>query len=167
MKQMPKIVVIAHNIRSTHNIGSIFRTAEGFGVHTLYLTGYSPHPLLPHDSRLPHISAKLTRDIHKTALGAETLVPFEYGSEIEPVIAQLRGEGYTIVGLEQDTRSVMLPSYRPPSRIALILGEEVEGITESTRTLCDELIEIPMIGQKESFNVSVATGIALYHLATA
>ena len=162
---MTEIVVIAHNIRSTHNIGAIFRTAEGFGVKRIILSGYSPYPRLARDQRLPHIADKLTDQIHKTALGAETLVPFTY-HEKKPPLEELKTEGYRIVGLEQDDRSIMLPDYHTPAKLALILGEEVEGITSDMRDLCDDLIEIPMVGQKESFNVSVATGIALYGLTT-
>lgn len=159
---MPEIIVIAHNIRSTHNVGAIFRTSEGFGVTNIILSGYTPYPLIPRDTRLPHISRKLTDQIHKTALGAETIVPFEY--QETPDLATLRQSGYTVVGLEQDDRSVMLADYQPPQKIALLLGEEVEGITDTMRDACDDLIEIPMLGKKESFNVSVATGIALYAL---
>ena len=159
---MSEIIVIAHNIRSTHNVGSIFRTAEGFGVSKIILSGYSPYPSLSADTRLPHIAEKLTKQIHKTALGAETMVPFEY--QAEPDFKALKKAGYRIVGLEQDEKSVMLPSYAPSEKIALLLGEEVEGINQELRDQCDDLIEIPMQGQKESFNVSVAAGVALYAL---
>jgi 23S rRNA (guanosine2251-2'-O)-methyltransferase len=159
---MPEIILIAHNIRSIHNVGSIFRTAEGFGVSRIILSGYTPYPKLEHDTRLPHISAKLTEQIHKTALDAEIIVPFEY-QEV-PDLKALRAAGYRIVGLEQDARSVMLNDYKMPNKVALLLGEEVEGITQILREQCDDLIEIPMQGRKESFNVSVATGIALYGL---
>lgn len=160
---MPEIIVIAHNIRSTHNVGAIFRTAEGFGVTKIILSGYTPYPLLARDTRLPHIANKLTAQIHKTALGAETMVPFTY--QETPELQQLKAAGFTVVGLEQDERSLMLPSYNAPQKVALLLGEEVEGITSELRNKCDELIEIPMRGQKESFNVSVAAGIALYALS--
>lgn len=159
---MPGIIVIAHNIRSTHNIGSIFRTCEGFGVLKIILSGYSPYPRLAVDSRLPHIAEKLTLQIHKTALGAETMIPFEH-QEI-PDFKSLKDDGYTIIGLEQDKRSIMLNNYIKPNKIALLLGEEVHGITNDLLNNCDDLIEIPMVGKKESFNVSVATGIALYQL---
>ena len=162
---MPELIVIAHNIRSTHNIGAIFRTAEGFGVRKIIISGYSPYPSLAQDSRLPHIHQKLSAQIHKTALGAETIVPFEY--QETPDIEALRATGYRIVGLEQDERAVMLPDYRSPEKLALLLGEEVEGITSDLRDMCDNLVEIPMVGQKESFNVSVAAGIALYGLTCA
>lgn len=161
-KLMPEIIVIAHNIRSTHNIGAIFRTCEGFGVSKIIISGYSPYPKLPTDTRLPHISEKLTTQIHKTALGAELMVPFEY--QEHPNLQILKNQGYKIVGLEQDQRSIMLQNYQRPGKIALLLGEEVNGITDEMRAQCDVLVEIPMFGRKESFNVSVAAGIALFTL---
>lgn len=164
MYEMPEIIVVAHNIRSTYNIGSIFRTCEGFGVSKIILSGYSPYPKLFNDPRLPHIESKLTAQIHKSALGAETMVPFEHQEKLD--IKSLKGSGYTVAGLEQDKRSILLPNYLPPNKIALILGEEVKGMTDDLRDECDDLIEIPMVGKKESFNVSVAAGIALYALAT-
>lgn len=160
---MSEIIVIAHNIRSTHNIGAIFRTCEGFGVKQIIISGYSPYPALPDDTRLPHIAEKLTSQIHKTALGAEGMVSFEY--QEMPNFKQLRADGFRIVGLEQDSRAILLPDYTPPFKIALLLGEEVEGIASSLRNQCDDIIEIPMKGKKESFNVSVATGITLYALS--
>lgn len=162
MDGMPEIIVIAHNIRSTHNVGSIFRTCEGFGISCLFLTGYSPYPLLANDQRLPHLAAKLTAQIHKTALGAETTLPFAVHPL--PPFERLHADGFTILGLEQDPRAVPLNEFRVPDKVALLIGEEVAGIETSLRKSCDALIEIPMRGQKESFNVSVATGIALYGL---
>jgi tRNA G18 (ribose-2'-O)-methylase SpoU len=162
---VPDIIVIAHNIRSTHNVGSIFRTCEGFGVSKLILSGYTPYPTTKNDPRLPHIRDKLTAQIHKTALDAENLVPFEY--QETPNITRLQADGYTIVGLEQDMRSVPLSAYKPSEKIVLWLGEEVEGMTSEQRNTCDVLVEIPMHGKKESFNVSVACGIALYGLTVA
>ena len=159
---MPEIIVIAHNIRSTHNVGSIFRTCEGFGVVQLILSGYTPYPTIENDTRLPHIANKLTAQIHKTALDAEQLVPFDY--QAQPDFDSLRAQGFRVVGLEQDKASIMLTDYTAPEKIVLLLGEEVEGIAADLRNQCDDLIEIPMNGQKESFNVSVATGIALYAL---
>jgi tRNA G18 (ribose-2'-O)-methylase SpoU len=159
---MSDIIVIIHNIRSTHNVGSIFRSCEGFGVNNIILSGYSPYPTIPGDTRLPHISDKLTAQIHKTALDAETLVAFEYQESLD--LGALKADGYRIVGLEQDTRSIMINNYTTPEKIALLLGEEVEGIADDLRASCDDLIEIPMHGKKESFNVSVAAGIALYQL---
>ncbi len=162
---MVKVIVIAHNIRSTHNIGSIFRTCEGFGVSKIIFSGYSPYPRLSvKETRLPHLVEKLTTQIHKTALGAETMVLFEYLENVDYI--SLKKSGYTIVGLEQDSRSVMLNKFKCPSKIALVLGEEVHGLTKEIVDSCDTLVEIPMSGQKESFNVSVAAGIALYAITT-
>ena len=160
---MPEIIVIAHNIRSTHNVGSIFRTCEGFGVKKIILSGYTPYPSLPGDARLPHIAQKLTQQIHKTALDAETIVPFEYQEHLN--LQSLKREGYRIVGLEQNNRSINLHDYKTPDKLVLLLGEEVLGVENDLLDQCDDIVEIPMIGVKESFNVSVATGIALYKLS--
>lgn len=160
---MPEIIVIAHNIRSTHNVGSIFRTSEGFGVHRIILSGYTPYPTSRNDPRLPHIAAKLTQQIHKTALGAEAIVPFTYTET--PDVAALQQQGYRIVGLEQSEKSILMPTYTAPDKIVLILGEEVHGIPPELLSQCQDIIEIPMKGKKESFNVSVAAGIALYQLS--
>lgn len=159
---VPDIIVIAHNIRSTHNVGSIFRTCEGFGVTKIILSGYTPYPTIVHDSRLPHIANKLTAQIHKTALGAELIVPFEHKETLD--LGTLQLAGYRLVALEQDARASVLPNYQTPDKIALLLGEEVNGIEPELLARCEDIIEIPMHGRKESFNVSVATGIALYQL---
>lgn len=159
---MPTVVVIAHNIRSAHNVGSIFRTCDGFGVHSLILSGYTPFPTYPGDRRLPHVAARQTSQISKVALGAERALPFCH--EEMPPLGRLRQEGYAIIGLEQDERSVDLAAFKPPDRIALLLGEEVAGLSDELREACDALVEIPMRGRKESFNVGVAAGIALYGL---
>lgn len=162
---MPDIIVIAHNIRSTHNVGAIFRTAEGFGISKIILSGYTPYPKMNKDSRLPHIAEKLTKQISKTALGAESIVPFEYLEQ--PPLNELKKDKYRIVALEQAPNSVQLSRYKPSEKIALLLGEEVEGITADLLIQCEDIIEIPMVGKKESFNVSVAAGIALYALTSA
>lgn len=168
---MPDVIVIAHNIRSTHNVGAIFRTAEGFGAKKIILSGYTPYPKLgsapnntQKETRLPHIAEKVHSQIHKTALDAENLVPFV--QQVKPDFDTLRKEGYQIVALEQAPTSIMLNKYKVPEKVALLLGEEVEGITPELLAECDDIIEIPMHGQKESFNVSVAAGIALYALAS-
>ncbi len=160
---MPEIIVIAHNIRSTHNVGAIFRTAEGFGVKKIILSGYTPYPTIPADTRLPYIAQKLEQQIHKTALDAEKMVPFEYTEQ--PPLEELKSQGYRLVALEQSNDSIALQSYKAPNKLALLLGEEVEGVPEELLSLCEDILEIPMVGKKESFNVSVATGIALYALS--
>lgn len=158
-------IVIAHNIRSAHNVGAILRSCDGFGVTKLYASGYTPYPTLAHDTRLPHIREKLTKHIAKTALGAETTVPIAYHEDPLKLIAELKQQGYRIAALEQSDRSILLPKYTRPTNIALLLGEEVHGITPELLAECDDILEIPMHGRKESFNVSVATGIALYALS--
>lgn len=160
---MPKITVVLHNIRSTHNVGSIFRTAEGLGIERLVLSGYTPYPKLPDDPRLPHDSSKITAQIHKTALGAETLVPFEH---YETYNEWRNSYSHPIVALEQSPRSILLGDFTPPDTLALLLGEEVHGIERDVLQTCNHIVEIPMKGRKESFNVSVAAGIALYALTT-
>lgn len=159
------ISVIAHNIRSTHNIGAILRTSDGFGVTKVYCTGYTPYPTLQNDARLPHIRNKITKQIHKTALGAETTMPVEQSGELLPIITNLKKQGFALIALEQSPRAILLPNYHPEhKKIALLLGEEVHGIPANLLAMCDDILEIPMSGTKESFNVSVAAGIALYGL---
>ncbi|NCU39241.1 TrmH family RNA methyltransferase [Candidatus Saccharibacteria bacterium] len=158
---MTSITLIAHNIRSTHNVGSIFRSAEGFGVKKIILSGYTPYPTFQGDTRLPHEAEKITQQIHKTALGAESLVPFEHISDIRPWVQSC---SLPVIALEQTPTATLLQNFTPPNKFALLLGEEVHGVEEELLKLCDTAIEIPMVGKKESFNVSVATGIALYAL---
>lgn len=159
----PKVTLILNNIRSTHNVGAIFRTAEGFGVKKIVLSGYTPAPRFVGDTRLPHIAEKLDTQIHKTALGAEKLVGFEH---VEDFADWLKKNKLPLVALEQAENSVNLRDFTPPENFALLLGEEVHGIAPEILARCDQILEIPMTGQKESFNVSVAAGIALYALTT-
>lgn len=164
---MRSIRLIIHDIRSCHNVGSLLRTADGFGIDTVYLTGYTPYPATTNDTRLPHIAQKLTRQIAKTALGAEHTVSWQQSDSIEEVVRTLRAEGYQIVALEQDASAISLPTYTPPERVALLLGREVEGVAAELLRQTDTIVEIPMFGDKESFNVAQAAAIALYHLRTA
>jgi tRNA G18 (ribose-2'-O)-methylase SpoU len=161
-QSVDEIVVIAHNIRSIYNVGSILRTCDGFGVTKLYLSGYTPAP----DKGLPHIRAKIQTALHKTALGAEQIVAIQSASDIYQLIEQLRADGYYILGLEQDQQAIALTNFCQPNinRFAVLLGEETKGLTPELRRACDSLVEIPMFGRKESFNVAVAAGIALYEL---
>lgn len=160
-----QIVVIAHNIRSIYNIGSIFRTCDGFGIDHLYITGYSPYPELPdYDPRMPHTIEKLTRQIHKTAIGAEQTVEFSHHDDVRRLVGELKDDGFEIYALEQTTKSIPVYESRPSNKVALLLGEEIDGVAIDLLRMSDVAIEIPMYGTKESFNVSVATGIALYAL---
>lgn len=160
---MPRITLILHNIRSTHNVGSIFRTAEGFGVEKIICSGYTPYPTYDGDTRLPHIADKLTNQIHKTALGAELMVRYEHHESLE---AWLNQNTLPLFGLEQAPNSIILRDFTPPDAFALLLGEEVEGVHPDLLQRCEATIEIPMSGKKESFNVSVASAIALYELSS-
>jgi len=161
---MPRIVLIVHNIRSCYNVGSLLRTADGLGVNKVYLTGYTPYPATVADQRMPHLAQKIDRQIHKTALGAECSVAWEHDSDITTVIHQLKLTGFAIVALEQAAASIPLHTYRPLERTALIIGREVEGVEPEVLALADTIVEIPMHGQKESFNVSIAAAVALYRL---
>lgn len=162
-----RIVLIAHNIRSCHNIGSLMRSADGLGVQHLYLTGYSPYPEAPKDIRLPHLRAKISKQIHKTALGAENTLSWSHEADIAAVITRLRHDGFSIVALEQTPDSVDLNKYEPPDKIALAVGNEINGLDQAVLNTSDARLQIPMYGAKESFNVTVAAAIGLYHLQTA
>jgi tRNA G18 (ribose-2'-O)-methylase SpoU len=160
---MLELVIIAHNLRSTHNVGSLLRTAEGLSVDRVFLTGYTPYPTTRDDKRLPHIHHKLTRDIHKTALGAEASGIWQHQEDIATLIARLKSDGYTIAALEQTPTAVALPDYQPPSKLAVILGREVEGVEPEVLVQTDLQLVIPMFGTKESFNVVQAAAMAMYH----
>lgn len=151
-----KIAVLLHNIRSTHNVGSIFRTAEGAGAEKIYLSGYTPAPL----DRF----GRVQKDIAKTALGAEKMIPWEYKSSPSAIIAKLKKEGWDVVGVEQDKKAIDYRKFRLSKPTLFIFGNEVRGIPPTIRARCDALIEIPMHGKKESLNVSVAAGIILFSL---
>ena len=159
---MRQLVLIAENLRSLHNVGSLLRTAEGLGCQKVYLTGYTPYPKQPNDSRLPHESARLTRQIHKTALGAENIAT--YSHDIEPLISKLKKDGFEVIALEQDPNSVDITSYNPPDKCALIVGNEVSGVSSETLKQSDTCLEIPMLGKKESFNVVQSAAMALFYL---
>ena len=170
-----KTVVVVHNIRSLYNVGAILRTAEGFGVEKVIFSGYTP--CMDNPTYLPHIREKIKDSIHKTALGAEEYLKTEYTNNVREALEGLKSEKYRIIGLEnniQDRRKKKLNSPELQSTLGraatfgnktvLLLGEEVNGISEDLYDLIDVFLEIPMKGRKESFNVSVATGIALYKI---
>lgn len=165
--RMRECVIIAHDIRSCHNVGSLFRTAEGLGVQKIYLTGYTPYPVTVDDVRLPHIRNKITKDIHKTALGAEDMVAWEQQADVIATMDQLRDAGYRIIALEQAKGSIPLPNFAPPDKTALLLGREVEGIDPQLLHKVDATVEIPMFGKKESFNVVQSAAMALYQIVFA
>lgn len=144
------LYVICHNIRSLHNVGSIFRTADGVGVSRIYLCGWTGVP--------PR------KEISKVALGAENFVPWEKHFQTARLIKKLKKEGVKIIALEQTKKSVRYDKFKSRFPLALILGEETKGLPKKILNLCDAAIEIPMAGKKESLNVSVAFGIAAYKI---
>lgn len=160
---MRDIILIAHNLRSCHNVGSLLRTAEGLSVQKVILSGYTPHPAYAGDPRLQHEVLKLAKQINKTALGAETMVQWEYQADILPILIQLKKAGYAVAALEQTEDAKLLPAYHPPQKIAILVGREVEGVESEILAACDLALEIPMFGRKESFNVVQAAAMALFH----
>ena len=156
---MKEIVAVLQNIRSLHNVGSIFRTADAAGIDKLYLCGITPSPV----NRLGVFEPKLT----KSSLGAEKYVPWEKQYSVATTIKKLKKGGYKIYALEQDKKSIIYTKVKPSKndKIALLIGNEVNGLPKSILRLADKIIEIPMRGKKESLNVSVAFGIAAYELA--
>lgn len=157
------VILIAHNLRSCHNVGSLLRTAEGLGVHKVFLTGYTPYPKYDGDTRLPHLANKIHKQISKTALGAEETQPWTHFDDIARLIDKLRQEGYMVAAVEQAPGSILLPEFDAPDKIALLVGREVEGVEPEVLKLCEKTLEIPMFGKKESFNVAQAAAMALYH----
>jgi tRNA G18 (ribose-2'-O)-methylase SpoU len=161
---MRQIVLIIHNVRSAHNVGSLLRTADGLGVDEVLISGYSPYPPLQNDDRLPHLAQKTGRQIAKTALGAENSVAWRRIDDLGEAVSDLAAGGFIIAALEQTETAESLNSYSPPDKIALIVGNEVSGIDEKSLKLAGTHLMIPMLGQKESFNVAAAAAMALYHL---
>ena len=157
---MKQLKVIFYNIRSTYNVGAILRTCDCLGVSEVIFTGYTPF----FDKGLPYEQEKLRKQIHKTALGAEETLNWRR-AEINDAITELKEQGFAVLALEQGENSLNLAdSPELPEKLALILGEEVHGIPAELLSRCDHLLEIPMLGKKESFNVSVAAGIALWEI---
>lgn len=140
--------LIAHNLRSAENIGALFRICDSLGVAKLWITGYSPTPR--------------HRKVAKTALGAERVVDWECGTDLATTLARLRVGGCRIVGLENIEGATPLVEYLPQAKIALMLGNEIEGLTPSLLALCEDIVAIPQHGIKESLNVAVAAGIAAF-----
>ncbi len=161
---MKEIVLIVHNVRSTHNVGSLLRTADGLGVAQVYLSGFTPYPIVKNDERLPHLAKKINSQIAKTALGAEKTVNVTHIDKPKLLFQHLQAQGYVICALEQTSKSTDITKFKPPKKVALVVGREVGGLEAEILKLCDEVLEIPMLGQKESFNVAVATAMALFHI---
>lgn len=146
------VTVVLDNLRSQHNIGSAFRTADAFRMEKIWLCGICAVPPTP--------------QMHKSALGAEFTVDWEYAADTLEVVSRLKSEGYTIVSVEQTENSTMLQDFRPEAgrRYAFVFGNEVSGVDQRVADASDMCLEIPQQGTKHSLNVSVATGIVLWHV---
>lgn len=145
--------VILDDIRSMHNVGALFRTSDAFRIEALHLCGITPKP--------PH------REIHKTAIGAEKSVRWEYHEDILSLIQLLLTEDYTLIGVEQTEDSIPLQQFQvdPSHKYALILGHEIQGVKQEVLALCEAVVEIPQFGTKHSLNISVSAGISLFHFS--
>lgn len=144
------LVIVLDNVRSMHNVGSVFRTADGFAVEKIILTGITGQP--------PH------REIEKTALGATESIDWVYESDVLQAVTQLKDQGYVLCAVEQAAESIRLDQFRPDpdKKYALIFGNEVHGVTSSVMEVVDQCLEIPQFGTKHSFNISVTAGILLW-----
>ncbi|SFM76258.1 SpoU rRNA Methylase family protein [Algoriella xinjiangensis] len=144
------IVVVLDNVRSMHNVGAVFRTSDAFLIDKIYLCGITATP--------PH------KEIHKTAIGAENSVAWEYVEDSNKLVAKLKADNYQIVTIEQAENSVLLNEFKvdQSQKYAIVMGNEVDGVQQSIIDQCDTCIEIPQSGTKHSLNVSVCTGIILW-----
>lgn len=142
--------ILLHNVRSMHNVGAAFRSADAFGISEILISGFTPHPPRP--------------EISKTAIGAEKHVEWSKINNIQEELPKIKDNAYRIVGLEQTTNSILLPDYKVPEdqNICLVFGNEVTGVDEDILPFIDDFIEIPQYGHKHSLNVSVTVGVALY-----
>ncbi|MBP3202505.1 MAG: RNA methyltransferase [Bacteroidales bacterium] len=149
------IVLVLDNVRSAHNVGSAFRTADAFGVDKIYLGGICPVPPSP--------------ELRKVALGAEEVVPSEHVADVVALVHRLRADGYTVIAVEQTVHSVKLDAFRrtPGGKYALIFGNEVDGVQQSVVDAANFALEIPQQGTKHSLNVSVSVGVVLWGLLQA
>lgn len=155
MKKQENILIL-HDIRSVENVGAMFRTADAAGIDKIYITGYTPAPL----DRF----GRKRGDLAKSALGAEEFVAWEQKKTLAPLLAKLKKERYLIIGLEQDKRSIDYKKVKLSEKNVFLVGTEVTGIPKNVLSKCDVIAEIPMRGKKESLNVSVSLGIALFRI---
>lgn len=149
-------VLILDNLRSVENTASIFRTADGFGVGKIVLVGTTPAPV----DRF----GRERKDFAKVSLGSEKSVEWVYEKEIGKPLQEFKAEGYHVIALEQHPDSKRLKDFVSPEKFVLVVGSEVEGVSKEVLEIADAIVEIPMMGMKESLNVSVAAGVALFHL---
>ncbi len=147
--------IILENIRSAYNVGAIFRTADASGVAKVFLVGYTPAPI----DRFGRVQP----EILKTSLGASGTMAWEQVATIKEIIKRLQADGATVAAVELDEGSVSLKDFNEPEQVAYIVGNEVDGVSKEALEQADVIVELPMLGQKESLNVSVTAGIVLYH----
>jgi len=151
-----QVFLILDNLRSAYNVGAIFRTADACGINKVYLTGYTPAPV--------DEFGRVDQGITKTALGAEKTVSWEKVTSLSKLLTKFKKTGVQIIAIEQAANSVDYKKVKPKFPCVFILGEEVRGMTKDILTKCDLVVEIPMRGDKESLNVSVAAGVALFRI---
>lgn len=155
MKKISQALILP-DIRSAINVGAIFRTADAVGISKIYLTGYTPRPT--------DKFGRIQKDIAKSALGAEGFVEWEYQKSLVSLISKLKKQGFHIIALEQNKRAIDYRKIKISGKIAIILGPEVTGLPKNILDKSDTIVEIPMYGKKESLNVSVACGVALFRI---
>jgi tRNA G18 (ribose-2'-O)-methylase SpoU len=158
-----KNYLIVDNVRSSENVGSLLRTAEGLGIMEVFLCGYTPYPLKKNDTRLPFIAQKLAKKINKSALGAENSQPWKHFESTSVAIKALKEKNIPILGLEQSSHATAINKFKPLDKLAIVVGNEVNGIDLDILKLCNYIVEIPMLGNKESFNVSTAAAMAMFY----
>jgi tRNA G18 (ribose-2'-O)-methylase SpoU len=156
IQKRKEILVVLPDIRSSYNVGSVFRTCDAVGVSKIFLTGFTPCPL--------DKFKRSNKEIAKTALGAEKSVEWEYREDMESLLVQLKKEGFQIIAVEQSENSVDYKKVKPAEKCSIIFGSEVGGLPKEILKQCDIIAEIPMHGEKESLNVSVAAGVVLYRM---
>lgn len=159
-----KIYLLAIDIRSTHNVGAFLRTAEGLGIEEVFLCGYTPYPKLDNDNRPPYLAEQIERRINKTALGAEKTQKWSYFADCSSLIKKLKSNKVQVIALEQNEKSIDITKFHLDSDIAIIAGNETEGLDKQILDQANYILEIPMAGNKESFNVSVAVAMSLFYL---
>lgn len=153
---MKKTILILHDIRSNHNVGSLFRTADCVGINEIILSGYTPTPIDKFN--------RPVKEIAKTALGAEKSIPWKHVKDIKKVLKELKKEKYTIIAIEQSKNSVDYKKVKVKGDTAIVLWNEVDGAPKNLLKMCDVIAEIPMKGEKESLNVSVAGAVAMFRM---
>ncbi len=156
MTKPKEVVVLLHNIRSTHNVGSIFRTSDALGVSKIYISGYTPTPIDRFN--------RPRKGIAKVSLGAEKSIAWEYLKDPKSILKKLKQGGFEIVALEQAKGSKNYKNIKVKNKTVFVVGNEVEGISRNLLKLSDIIVEIPMKGEKESLNVSVAFAVALFRI---